>query len=150
MDFCGRKLISELAIALVLSLCSQVVGMAASELEHADNLIEAGKYDDAIAYIRKVEKQARKNGSDLQSRVALSYLYKGDNKSALAQANLVLRKDPKNQQAHWVLANIYMSTGQIEKGASEHELAIKYGSKKPCKPCKKSFEAVFAKQSISR
>lgn len=114
------------------------------DIARIDDLIGAGKYDQALAESTALEKKIGKSAELIADR-ALAFMYKGDNKNAQSEAEGVLKIDSTNHEAHWVLANVLMSQGQGERAMQEYQLSTKYKSRKKCKPCLKTSEELIKK-----
>ncbi len=105
-------------------------------LKKVEALVVSNKYDEAIKTARGLEKSHPKSAV-LKGLIASAYMYKGDNEAARKAAEEALKIDGRNYEGHWVLSNVYMALGKPELGAKESQLAMKYQSKKFCKPCAK-------------
>lgn len=129
-----------LILPVVMWFCSQpslAHDHSSVKLKAIDELIGAGKYDEAIKQATSMEKMYPANLAELKADIATANMYRGDNEAARAAAVAAIKIDARNHEAHWVLANVYMSMGESEAGAKEYQLSLKFRSQKTCKPCAK-------------
>lgn len=68
---------------------------------------------------------------DLYVKLAAEYLKQGQTETALRKANKALEEDPKNAQAHNVIALIYQRLGEKRRAEEHHRKALSLEPKDP-------------------
>lgn len=77
------------------------------------------------------------SNAKLLAERAMKDMFAGQYEAAIANANKSLKQDPRNHEAHWVLANVFMAQGKALQADRELALCQKYKSKLKCADCLK-------------
>ncbi len=77
------------------------------------------------------------SNAKLLAERAMKDMFAGQYEAAIANANKSLKQDPRNHEAHWVLANVFMAQGKALQADRELALCKKYKSKLKCADCLK-------------
>ncbi len=133
-----------MAFYLSANSAESKAGLAA-KIQSVEKLIGAGNYKQALSAANSLA-HAYPDNSEIQAKLALAFLYEQDLSKAKERANCALSLDSKNHEAHWVLANIYMTEGKAERSVEEYHLSIKYRPKNACMPCLKNSKSLERKK----
>ncbi len=92
-------------------------------MQLGDLEIELQSYDAAIAHLKSASALQPAN-MQTRERLLIAYKAKGDSASALAQASLILTRDPKNALAYFTRAEIYADRNQDALARKDAERVV--------------------------
>src|SRR5215472_1389988 len=86
--------------------------------QHARELMEAGKYEQAIPIYQKLVK-ALPGNTGLILDLALAERMAGRDRESILHFEAVLRAQPKNEQVRGMIADALIATGRFEQAAAQ-------------------------------
>ncbi len=117
-----KQLISSIfALTLLIFSAHTLAKYEGSPLEPIQKMVNAGKYDQAIAKLKKLLAKDR-NDADILSLMGYSYRKQKEYGLAVQYYNRALTVDPEHKAANEYLGQLFLETGQLEK--AKERLAI--------------------------
>lgn len=107
---------------------AKVTGNVASQQRYADELIQQGRFDDAIAAYRAVLKGLYEHDPNLMLGMARAQFGKGDAAGARATLDDLIRLNPdfKSAEGHLLYARALETSGDAAKALQEYEVLAPY------------------------
>lgn len=134
MDRPVLRLFSIAALVVVVACAGQDAARRAASLNAAKtegaSLVEAGRYEDAIAVLAPLADEAT---ADEQTLVLLGDAYAGAGRTADAVKAYeeAIRLVYGGYEAHLKLATLLMEDGRVGRALTEFEIAVEYGAEVP-------------------
>ncbi len=105
-------------------------GASAAEISKAEQLIEAKKWDEAIAVLKGAEARDTKN-ADIYNWLGYAERNRGNTDAAFAYYDKALALNPRHRGAHEYVGEAYLMVGKPDK-AREHLAALEKLCSKKC------------------
>lgn len=99
------------------------VGASAGEISRAEKLIEAKRWEEAIAVLKKAVQRDERN-ADIYNWLGYAERNRGNTDAAFEYYERALRIDPRHRGAHEYVGEAYLLVGKVDE-AKEHLAILK-------------------------